>query len=405
MYVWLRSGNWVTCERIRVYSWIILCMSLAAIIFLWSYPLGMLDQMGRPKGTDFSNPYSAGKMALNGQAAAAYDYSSQFKEQQRIFSAGEELPFYGWPYPPVFFLIATPLAMLPYMLALLIWMLATFLAYLAMVRSIVPDRVGLLAAAAFPAVFVTVGHGQNAFFTTACLGFGLALIKRHPIYAGIFFGCLCYKPHFGLILPLVLVCGGYWRTFGAASVTVVVLVALSYYFFGWESWVAFWDSQEITRAYVLEQVPTGWEKIQSAFSFSRSLGWDVMTSYVVQACISLPTVMILGFLWFRGANEATYAATAAGALLITPYVLDYDLAVLAICLAFLFSNGMKRGFLPWEKTLLVCIWIIPGVTRVLAMATGIPLGLIGMILIFIWSVYRATRIDLVCKEAEGNPAM
>ena len=115
--------------------------------------------------------------------------------------------------------------------------------------------------------------------------------------------------------------------------------------------------------------------------------------------------MALGFLWFRGLNEATCAATAIGAFLITPYVLDYDLTVLAISLSFLVCKGMKDRFLPWEKTLLVCIWIIPGVTRVLAMATGIPLGLIGMISIFIWSVYRATRIDLVCKEAEGNPAM
>jgi len=376
----------------------VLGMSLATIIFIWVYPLGMLDLMGRPKGTDFSNPYSAGKMALNAQAAAAYDYSDHYREQQRIFSAGKELPFYGWHYPPVFFLIATLLSMVPYMVALLLWMLLTFLAYLAMVRSIFPDRIGLLVAAAFPAVFITVGHGQNAFLTAACLGLGLAFIKRYQVLAGLFFGCLCYKPHFGLILPLVLVCGGYWRAFVMASITVGVLVGLSYYFFGWESWVAFWHSQEITRTYVLEQVATGWEKIQSVFSFSRSLGWSVMTSYMVQACISVPTMAILGFLWFRGLNEATSAATAAGALLITPYVLDYDLVVLAICITFLASNGMKQGFLPWEKTLLVFVWLVPGVTRILAMATGVPLGLIGMMGIFIWAAYRATTIDLISQE-------
>ncbi len=399
MYALLKSGDWLTGERIRVYSWLIFGISAVAIIVLWSYPPGLLDQMDRPKGTDFSNPYSAGKMALNGQAAAAYDYASQHQEQRKIFSAGEDLPFYGWPYPPVYFLIATPLAMLSYMQALLFWTLSTFVVYLVMVRSIVQDRLGLLVAAAFPAVFVTFGHGHNAFFTTACLGLGLVLLNRYEVLAGIFFGCLCYKPHFGFILPLVLMCGGYWRTFVTASITVVTLVALSYYFFGWESWIAFWDSQDVTRKYLLEQVATGWEKIQSAFSLSRSLGWSITTSYLVQAAISLPTLITLGFLWFRGINDATCAATAAGALLSTPYLLDYDLTVLAISLAFLVSNAMKTGFLPWEKTLLVCIWVIPGVTRVFAMATGIPFGLIGMIAIFAWSVYRATQIQLVCKEA------
>ncbi len=398
MYALLKSGDWLTCERILVYSWLILGISAVAIIVLWSYPSGLLDQMDRPKGTDFSNPYSAGKMALNGQAAAAYDYPSQHREQRKIFSAGEDLPFYGWPYPPVYFLIAAPLAMLPYMQALLFWTLATFSVYLVMVRNILQERIGLLVAAAFPAVFVTFGHGHNAFFTTACLGLGLVLLKRHQMLAGIFFGCLCYKPHFGFILPLVLVCGGYWRAFVTASITVVALVALSYYLFGWESWVAFWDSQDVTRKYILEQVATGWEKIQSAFSFSRSLGWSIMTSYLVQAAISFPTLITLGFLWFRGINDPTCAATAAGALLSTPYLLDYDLTVLAISLSFLVSHGMKDGFLPWEKTLLVCIWVIPGVTRVFAMATGIPFGLIGMIVIFVWSVYRATQIEFVCKE-------
>ncbi len=400
LYLLLKSGDWLTFERIRTYSWIILGMSLVALVMLWSYPPGLLDQLDRPKGTDFSNPYSAGKMALSGQAAAAYDYAAQHREQQKIFSAGEELPFYGWPYPPIYFLIAAPLAMLPYMGALLFWTLFTFIAYLATVRSIVLDRNGLLVAAAFPAVFVTFSHGHNAFFTTACLGLGLVLIKRHSSLAGIFFGCLCYKPHFGLILPLILICGGYWRAFLSASITVLALTSLSYYFFGWESWLAFWDSQDLTRRYILEQVATGWEKIQSAFSFSRSLGWSITTSYLVQAAVSLPAIGALSFLWFKGVNEATCAATAAGTLLITPYVLDYDLTVLALSIAFLVCNGLREGFLPWEKTLLVCIWIVPGVTRVLAMATGIPFGLIGLISIFIWCVFRAIRTDSVCQDVD-----
>lgn len=398
MYVLLKSGNWLTLERMRGYSLIFLVMSMMAVIVLWTYPLGMLDQMGRPKGTDFSNPYSAGKMSLDGRAAEAYDFVSHYSEQQKIFSADENLPFYGWHYPPIFFLVAAPLALLPYMFALLLWVFSTFLAYLAMMKNILPHRMTLLVAAAFPAVFVTISHGQNSFLTAACLGFGLALIKGYPVIAGIFFGILSYKPHFGILLPLVILSGRHWRTFFMASITVIILVGMTLYFFGWESWIAFGNSQELTRTYVLEQVATGWEKIQSAFSFSRSLGWSIRTSYLVQIAIALPTVIILSFLWFRGLDEPACAATATGTLLITPYVLDYDMAVLSISLAFLVSHGLKNGFLPWEKTLLVSIWIVPGVTRVLAMKTGIPLGLIGLMMIFSWSVYRSLKPTEIFKE-------
>lgn len=45
MYVQLRSGSWITFERIRVYSWMVLDMNLATIVVIWIYPLGMLDLM------------------------------------------------------------------------------------------------------------------------------------------------------------------------------------------------------------------------------------------------------------------------------------------------------------------------------------------------------------------------
>lgn len=64
--------------------------------------------------------------------------------------AGREVPFYGWHYPPFFFLIAVLVAAVPYAWGLSIWLVAGFAAYLAMLRAILPRPETSLVAAAFP---------------------------------------------------------------------------------------------------------------------------------------------------------------------------------------------------------------------------------------------------------------
>jgi alpha-1,2-mannosyltransferase len=80
------------------------------------------------------------------------------------------VPFYGWHYPPFFFVVAFLVAAVPYACGLVLWLVASFAAYLATLRAILPRPETLLIAAAFPAVFIDTGHGQNGFLTTALLG-------------------------------------------------------------------------------------------------------------------------------------------------------------------------------------------------------------------------------------------
>src|SRR4029077_20364009 len=78
------------------------------------------------------------------------------------------------------------------------------------------DPLWLLLALAFPAVLINVGHGHNGFLTAALLGGGLVVLDRRPLPAGILFGLMAYKPQFGLMIPIALAAGGYWRSFAAA---------------------------------------------------------------------------------------------------------------------------------------------------------------------------------------------
>ncbi len=367
-------------ERVRGYSLLFLVLFALATLALWTTGHGLLDMWGRPIGTDFANPYAAGRLALEGRPAAVYDFASLFTKEAAVTGQSENV--YGWHYPPIFLLVAAPLATLPYVAALSVWLVAGLAFYLFAIWVILPRPLALLAAAAFPAVFVTVGHGQNAFLTAGLLGLGLALLERRPWLAGLLLGCLCYKPHLGLVLPFVLVAARQWKPFVGASIAVVVLSGLSVAAFGLEPWRAFLASGEVTRTVVLEQTATGWYKIQSLFSAVRGFGGPVAAAYVAQGLLSLAVLAMLVRAWLGGVGRSEKAAVAVGALLVTPYVLDYDMLLIAPAIAFLVADGLEKGFRPYEKAILAAAFVAPLAARPAAQILHLPLGLIVMLTLF-----------------------
>src|SRR5690349_23892732 len=108
----LRSGSWLTRERMRLVALILLAAMLIGAGFLIGTSNGLNDRFGRPLGTDFSNVYAAGTYVLDGEPAAPFDPEKQFARERRIF--GADTQFYGWHYPPYFLGLAAALATMPY---------------------------------------------------------------------------------------------------------------------------------------------------------------------------------------------------------------------------------------------------------------------------------------------------
>ncbi len=389
--VWqgLRSGAWLTSARARGYSLILLGVCAVAIAGWIALSDGLIDRNGKPLGTDFSNVYAAGSLTWQGRPADAYVPALQHAAEKAVFG-GREVPFYGWHYPPFFFVVAVLVAAVPYAFGLAIWLAASFAAYLAVMRAILPRPETWLIAAAFPAVFVNIGHGQNGFLTAALLGGALHWLDRRPWLAGVLIGCLAYKPQFGVLIPLALLAGGRWSTIATAAATVAALVALSFATLGGGVWHAFAESMNFTQTVVLEQGGTGWEKIQSIFSAARMWGAGIPPAYAAQIALALGLAASLAWLWRSDAAfDLKASALASGSLLATPYVLDYDLVVLAVAIVFFARHGLRHGFEPFEISLLAAAWLVPLLTRGVAGASGIPLGLIVLLLTFICTMRRA----------------
>lgn len=372
----LREAPWLTADR--ALAWCHLLLGATVLLPLlgagWSllFGGGVLDPFGRPLGTDFSSFYAASALALAGQPEAAWNTDLHRAAQYAL--TGELPVFYAFFYPPPFLLLVLPLAAFPYPVALALWLGATGLLYWRAIRRLLPARVPGFVILAFPAVLVTLGHGQNAFLSAALFGFAALALDRRPVLAGACLGLLCFKPHLALLAPVALAAGGRWRAFGAAGATVALMLALSWLVAGQAAWQAFLAQAPLAAA-ALEQNMVGAEKMQSVFAALRLLGAGIGPAYAAQVIVALIAAVALAVAARRAEGVATVAALAAGAVLASPFLLDYDLLILAVPMAFIAAAAFRGdGFLPWEKAALAAAFLLPLLSRPLAMLAGIPVA-------------------------------
>ena len=94
-----------------------------------------------------------------------------------------------------------------------------------------------------------------------------------------------------------------------------------------------------------------------------------------QGLVALGVAVGLAALWRSSAAfELKAAGLLIGTAIATPYVLDYDLLVLAPAIAFLVVHGLREGFAPYEAAMLVALWVLPLPARPLAELTGLSLA-------------------------------
>jgi len=340
----------------------------------------LIDGARQPIANDFVNVWAAGRLVLDGHSAAAYDWT--LHRAVEVAAVGHEFEgYYGWHYPPTFLFVAAALATLPYLAAALIWLAATLPAYVAAVRAIIGERIGILSACAFPGVVWNISAGQNGFLTAALIGGVLASLPRRPIVAGILLGLLTYKPQFGLLFPLVLLLEGNWRVLAAAAATAAVMVAASLAL-GTDSWRAFVEWMPVTSTAVFADGRAGLNKLQSLFGVVRWLGGSMTAASVAQGLLVAGLALALAKLWRAAVRyEIKAAALAAASLLATPYLYIYDFPVLAIPLAFLLRVGLAEGFLPLEWPAIVAACALVLVFPALAMPTGFAAAIIVAVLV------------------------
>lgn len=384
----IRTGDWVTARRLRIYPRLFLAVCLALAVVAIIRGQGNPTDAATPLGTDFISFWSAANLVAQGRPAAAYDHAALQALEQTL--TGPDGPLYTWLYPPMALLVVAPLAALPYPAALAAWLGLTLAGYLTALWRLLPEGRALLLMLAFPPLFINLGHGQNAFLSAALLGWGLLLLPRRPWLAGVLMGTLIYKPQLGLLLPLALLAAGQGRAMLGAGLAALALAGATYGLWGPEVWIAFLAKSDYARQ-MLEQGLVPWYKMISVFAAARLLGAGVGVAWALQGLASLMAAATVWRLW-RGpaAYPIKVAVLAIGTLVAAPLALDYDATLLGLALAAWVAEGRRRGFGDWEISALALAWMSPLCWRPLAQVTSIPLGTLTLILL-LWLVARHVR--------------
>ena len=229
-------------------------MAVAATVFAVIFEAGYLataaapyDGLGYLIGRDFVNTWMGARSALAGGPAPWFDFDTYNAVLAAQFYP--EFPHHNWSYPPHLLLITWPLAFLPYLPGYLVWCVIGMAVYLLAASDGGRRKERLYILAVAPAVWMNIFAGQNGFLTSALMIAGLAQLGRRPILSGVCFGLLTIKPQLGLLLPLMLLLTGQWRTIAAAVVTTAALVVATGLLFGFDIWPQYvvWCSRSKAR--------------------------------------------------------------------------------------------------------------------------------------------------------------
>ena len=397
-----RRRPWLDRERIRIGATILLVVELAIFAFLVAGTHGWVVPLERPTTTDFVSFYAAGSLADAGTPALAYDHVAHLAAEEQVTGAGIEYQYFN--YPPVFLLLCVALAPLPYLGAFLMFEGATLLLYLFVARRILDDysATAMIALLAFPIVFWNFGLGQNAFLTAGLFGAATLLVDRRPVVAGLLFGTLCYKPQFGLMIPLALAAAGQWRAFAAAAAAVALLVVTSLAIFGVETWQAFRD----TVAASPEMYQSGrilFAGMANPFGAARLLGAGLPLAYGVQAAAALAAAAMVVAVWRRRLSLPTRVATlTAATLAAAPLSLLYDLMLGAIAGAWLVRDRQSPAASRSEIAVLAAIFLLLLDGRGLAEQWHIPVFPLAALVVLAIAGRRAWREGRLTAET-GSP--
>lgn len=361
-------------RRVAAYALIVLVAYLPMMAKVFAEATGTI-------GSDFLAFWGAGRLVADGTPELVYNLAAE-RAAQGPSGTGQLVAFVN---PPPYLFVVAPLGWLPYAAAWVAWALAGWAIWFAVARRILPEA--SLAILAFPAAYLAASHAQNGFVTGALLIGGVIALRRSQALSGALLGALIIKPHLALLVPFWLAAGRKWTAFAAAGASALGLCLASLLVFGADTWAAYPESFKASAALMAQDPGPFFLRMATLYAALRQHG-DPAVAMACQAAVTLALLVLTCRFWSRARDE-----TAAGAMMLaatalaSPYLFSYDLAFLALPVFWLAGDARRTGWRPWEKLLLIVVWMAPLATRALALPLGINLMPLASALL-VWMVWR-----------------
>jgi hypothetical protein len=341
-------------SRMRVYPVMLAAVPIALWLAAAASGSGLVDGAGHVVGADFIAFYMAGAFVRDGRLASLGSFSDQSAFQHALAAPGVVTGFTPWINPPFAAFAFAPLAHLPYLAAFGAFSLAGLLTFASLVAfarrrfglglELAWTRLALLGLSYFPTVaWLTFGQTSVFSLATECVVVA-SLIAGRDVVAGLALGCLAWKPQLALGLGVALVLARRWRAV-ASALASAALFFLGSFVLAPAATVAWLRASPALLAFIRDP---GYPRHGLASLYgASSLLFDGISRPIASAVGASLTLLALAALWplWRRVPWAprapsfrlALAATLAVGVLVSPHLYFYDLMLLLLPAALLFS--------------------------------------------------------------------
>jgi len=347
--------KWLTPERIKLYPTTICILTFVAWGVSLAIGRGLTDVAGTIIGPDFLQFYAAGKFFLTGRMTELYNISAFTEFQKNVLAPVSHNALYVFVYPPFTVAFCVPFALGGYLTGLFLWWtvgLSALALSLYLLKRELPTlsrystgRLFIISFFFFPTIIWFL-FGQNTTFTLLLYTLTFVMLRRqHDFSAGLSLGLLFYKPQLALALSIVLLLKWRWRALigGIAGAGVWIITGLVVTPQAMKRYVELVPCLlQLQRRHDL--MPT-WGQ-NSFYGFSALLfdSFWKRGADILGLLLTVGGIVVIATLWHRtdwkpGTRtwDIRLTATIALGLLISPHLYLYDLMLLLLPIAIVWS--------------------------------------------------------------------
>jgi alpha-1,2-mannosyltransferase len=381
----------MTLKRIRAYATLI----AATLWTMWVVDFsrqGVVDRLGKIKGTDFLQFYVAGSFIREGRVNELYDLQPLYARAQAIVPGSRDT-IYAPMQSPQTLLALSPVSAFSYPVAVTIWIVVIALLYTASCAITWRYCTGLhrhryetiACAIAFPGLFSTVLHGQTSAVALLAVTAALfALRHGRPFVAGLAVGCLAFKPHWLLAAGAVFVALREWRVVFGALMGAAAQFGVTWFLMGQAVMAAYWRTLQTVQRLGDLLGPYPGDSLRSFFKVFVPSETGAMIVYLLCAVGTLYVAMRV---WRSGASfELRSSGVVLATLLVSPHAFPYDLILLAPVF-FLLANWLAdHPSYQASRALSVtlCALFVAPLLRVLPAPVRLQCSVTAMALLLAW---------------------
>lgn len=296
---------------------------------------GVVGTIGPPGLIDFDSFYIAAQLVLSHNIQAAY-HLVEFSSLQRLVDTTTD-SYMPWAYPPQYDIMVAPLALLPRGAAYIAFVGTTLVAYLFTLRHLTRESFSPVVMLVYLPVLVNISTGQNGFLTASFIGVACLLLLQRSAWAGVPLGLMIIKPHLAIAVALWVLLDRQWRTAAVAVATIVVTSLIATAVLGTGVWSAFAAGLTEAESFMARGVYPFYRMV-SIYAAARTVGATLPIAGVLQAVIAGCALVAVVAAHRRFAARISLGIAVTATLLISPYAYDYDLPIVGVGIALLWSG-------------------------------------------------------------------